>query len=226
MQTALRYRTDPIGRSSRSGSAGRRRWLSRLSARDAAAWHAAAGRLASALEPRLDRRVVASRAVFAEGGWRLEDLGAALHRARERARGFIGLVLHTDVADFYPSVTPAVAARAARGGGADPQDAALVAEMLEGWAALGHRGLPIGPPGSAVLANAVLLGVDTALGARPFLRWVDDYRIAVASEGDAAVVLTRLDASFARLGLRRSIPKTVVGRAADLPWPGNGYAPR
>ncbi len=223
MGTALGYRIDPVGISWRAKPGGGRRRMSRLSSRDARTWDEVAGRVARALEPRLDPRVLADRAMISAVGWNLRGIREALDLARDRGGGFLGLVLHTDVEDFYGSVSPTVAVRACLDAGAASTDADLVGEMLEGWTAHGHQGLPIGPAGSAVVANAVLLPVDACLGARPWLRWVDDYRISVASEWDATCLLDRLDAALGAVRLRRSIPKTLLAPAADLPWPGSGY---
>jgi hypothetical protein len=129
---------------------------------------------------------------------------------RAAVRGAV--VLTTDVRDFFPSITPDTIARALLDAGAPAEDAAQAAAMLEGWDSLGYRGLPIGPPASAVLANAVLRPVDDAVG-EPFVRWVDDYLSVVEGEGDAAGVLDRMDEALARLNLSRSHRKTRIGPA-------------
>ena len=97
--------------------------------------------------------------------------------------------------------------------------------MLEGWGSSGYEGLPIGPPGSAVLAEAVLAEVDDALRPLPFLRWADDYLISVPSERAAGEALERLDAALARVGLRRSRPKTAVAAASGFRWLGTSFGP-
>ena len=80
--------------------------------------------------------------------------------------------------------------------------------------------MPIGPVGSAVLANAVLARVDDALGSFHFIRWVDDYLIALPSEKALTHILDRLDCSLDGLHLRRSVPKTELLErgAAGIPW--------
>jgi hypothetical protein len=162
--------------------------------------------------------IVANRALLAGDRWRLETLGTSLRRLwrmmlpirRPPAEGTV--FLSTDVEDFFPSVTPDTAARAMLSVGASSEDAAQAATMIEEWASLGYRGLPIGPRASAVLANAVLRSVDHAVGV-PFLRWVDDYRAVVRTEGQAADVLERMDEALARLALSRSARKTRLGVA-------------
>jgi reverse transcriptase-like protein len=180
-----------------------------LSPRDQRTWKALAGRVARRLEPRLDDRVAANRTVGAPNNWRLETTEAAFRRARAIAPKR-GLLMRTDVEEFYPSVTPQVLSRALDEVGAPPEDAHLAEGMLESWCTDGYPGLPVGPVGSAVLANAVLKSVDEALSSLRFVRWVDDYVIALPSDRAASEILERLDTSLDRLGLRRSGPKTGV----------------
>lgn len=93
--------------------------------------------------------------------------------------------------------------------------------MLEGWGSEGYPGLPIGPPGSAVLANALLDPVDRAVAPSPFLRWVDDYVIGLDDPSEAAAVLDRLDEALDGVGLRRSERKTCISASATgSTWPG------
>jgi hypothetical protein len=210
------HHPDPVEVEVRPRQGGPPRRMARLSPRDARVWHALGGRVASTLERRLGPEVVANRILQAGGEWRLETLGTSLRRLRRmmlrirRAQAEGAVVMSTDVEDFFPSVTPDTAAQAMLSVGATPEDAAHAAAMIEEWASLGYRGLPIGPPASAVLANAILRSVDHAVGV-PFLRWVDDYLTIVRSEGQAAEVLERMDKALARLALSRSTRKTVVG---------------
>jgi hypothetical protein len=214
-----RYRPDPIRPFSvpKPRGGGWRR-LAILSRRDDRSWHALAGRLARLVEPRLDCRVVANRVIGASGAWRLETVEAALRRARAVApRGTT--LLHTDVEEFYASITSPVLMRTLGGISASERDLRLAGTMLDGWASQGHAGLPIGPAGSAVLANAVLMSVDRALSSFRFVRWVDDYVIELPAEAAADRILERFDESLARLGLRRSLPKTrIVEGPGGIAW--------
>jgi hypothetical protein len=222
------HRPDPIDVEVRPRPGRPPRHMARLSERDARAWHALGGRVATILEPRLGPEVVANRALVSGGRWRLESLDAAFRRlaarleTSRRSGGHGAGYLSTDVEDFYPSLGSETVARALLAAGASPHDASRVAAMLEGWAALGYRGLPIGPPASAVLANAVLRPVDEAVGA-PFVRWVDDYAVRLATERHAAEVLERTDEALDRLGLRRSRPKTRVRTRPG--WLGSALGP-
>jgi hypothetical protein len=92
--------------------------------------------------------------------------------------------------------------------------------MLEGWGNDGYPGLPVGPPASAVLSNAVLAPVDEALGGGPWLRWCDDLLIGVTSTAEADRMLDRLDIELTRIGLVRSGPKTQVLEGTAIRWPG------
>ncbi len=206
--TAGPYRVDPIysfwGPKPRGGV----RRFALLSSRDAAAWEGLTGRVASALEPRLYRGVVANRALFTPNGWRLESTEVALRRARTLAPNQ-GVALHTDVEEFYASVDPSIVARCLGEADVSAEDARRAGTMLEGWGEAGYPGLPVGPPGSAILANAVLRAVDEVVGS-PFLRWVDDYVIPIPTEKAAAEVLERIDTRLTSLGLRRSAAKTDI----------------
>ena len=202
-----RVRHDPIRTFLSPKPRGGWRTFAVLSDRDERTWNILAQRVASILEPRLDPRVAANRTVLARGVRRVEDLATALLRARAVAPSR-GLLLRTDVEDFYPSITPEVLVRTLAELGVPRQDSRLAGQMIDGWSESGYPGLPIGPVASAVLANAVLASVDTAMGSLHFVRWVDDYLFAVPSEGALTGILDRLDVSLERLHLRRSVPKT------------------
>lgn len=182
-----------------------------LAERDATAWCNLAARIAAPLNRTLRPGILADRSGTGLAGRRL---GRAVARARMLANRLArtsALVVRTDVANFYPSVEPAVLHRSVGEAGADPEDARLAAEMLEAWGAHGYGGIPVGPPASAVLANAVLRPVDEALHDFRVLRWVDDCLIGARSEREAQEALDRLDESLDRLKLRRNPGKTRVG---------------
>lgn len=135
------------------------------------------------------------------------------------------VLLRTDVAAFYPSVTPSVMFRSLRRADTPVDDARTAADMLAGWGSEGYPGLPIGPPGSAVLGNAVLIAVDEALEPMLFLRWVDDYLVGVTSERQAAEATERLDEALSGLDLRRSSAKTaLLDRVREVRWLGTSPA--
>lgn len=212
------YRVGPVRAFEVPRSGGRTRRMAELSARDSATWQALAGRVAALLEARMDPRVIANRALVTDRGWRLLPAAPALRRARTAAAALASRMplVATDVRCFYGSVRPEVLHDRLLAAGAAREDARLAAAMLEGWGSEGWPGLPVGPTGSAVLANAVLLPVDAAVAAGPFIRWVDDYVMP------ASFPLGRFDAALAEVGLERSGEKTAA--LGGRPWPLGGAA--
>ncbi len=195
------------------------RQLAQLSPPEAQLWDGLGALVAERLEPRLDPRVVANRALIEGGRWQLHPFGPAFwnaRRAAERLRRGSSALLRTDVSSFYPSVLPGVLCSALIRSGTDSSDAHRAAALVERWGSEGRPGLPIGPPASAVLANAVLRDLDGTLAGLPFLRWVDDVLIALRSPGAGALVLERIDESLDRLGLTRNEAKTAI---LDAPRP-------
>ena len=92
--------------------------------------------------------------------------------------------------------------------GWDPT-ASEIAGFLAGLERIGVEGLPVGPDGSAVLANAVLAQVDRSLreAGIEHLRWVDD---VVMSGGDAPAALSAFRTALATIGLRPNEAKTRI----------------
>jgi hypothetical protein len=215
-------RVDPIVPRWAPKPAGGWRRMATLSDRDAARWYRLAGRVAEVVGQQLPPPVLANQEVGTEPSWRPRPLGPALAAARHSARGLTGpLMLRTDVADFYPSVRPSVLFATLTGLGLPSGVSGAVADMLDGWGSEGSPGLPVGPPGSAVMANALLASADAAMGPCPFLRWVDDYLVGVGSEGIALEVLDRLREALGRLGLRLARSKTALLEAGPrIRWLG------
>jgi hypothetical protein len=200
--------------------------MATLSPWDERRWDRLGGHLAAVMGPGLDPRVLGNRARCAGGVWELRSLGPALSRARRLASSLgrrSPAVLRTDVQAFYPSVRPEVLYRVLRASGATADDARLAADLLEAWGSEGYPGLPIGPRASAVLANAVLTRVDGALAGSPFLRWVDDYLVALPARDSSAAVLERIDEALDGLGLTRSASKTTIGRGS-VRWLGGTFS--
>jgi hypothetical protein len=98
-----------------------------------------------------------------------------------------------------------------------------VSRFLRGLTRYGLLGLPVGPDGSAVLANAVLVRVDLALRAAgvDHLRWVDDVVAVATGPEHASRILSLVDEALAGLRLERNEAKTrVVADTATVPLPG------
>jgi hypothetical protein len=200
-----------------------------LSERDARTWQDLADQVAIDLEPRLRASVMANRTLVSPAGVSRVPFPAELSRARGAASRLAArhpVFIRTDVRSFYPSVTPSTVFASLQDLSVDRDTAGDVARMLEGWGSEGYAGLPIGPPGSAVLANAILAEVDEKLGAWPTLRWVDDYLVGVGDEVVVPRVLETLDQALARRGLERSSAKTSIqeGRSGFV-WPGTYERP-
>lgn len=161
---------------------GKVRWLTTLTPEAEAAYAAAVAEVVPAVEGRLGPEVMADRALASGGpvALRLAPWEAARRRWRAAAiRGLGGTtraVVVTDVRDCFASITPALVRRTLREAGASPQAVARVLGCLEAFHEDGARGLPVGPAPSAVLANAALGALDSALRVLgvPYLRWVDD----------------------------------------------------
>jgi hypothetical protein len=134
----------------------------------------------------------------------------------ERAR-ILGLVVTTDVAECYGSISLDAVREALHRCGVGSAGTLACVRVLEELAAEGVPGLPIGPIPSAVLANAVLAVGDGALRRLQvtFLRWVDDWWIGVRSAPHAAEALGLLGAALATAGLRLNDDKTRVTRPDD-----------
>jgi hypothetical protein len=196
-----------------------------LTGRDEGRWRQLGQRVADVLEPILGRRVLAGRSMHSGREWRPEPLGQALCRARHAAERLVAgssVVVRTDVRNFYHSIDAASLYRCLRRVGLPAEDANTASGMLEGWGSHGYPGLPVGPPASAVLSNAVLVPVDEALGDGRWLRWCDDLLIGVRGMADADSVLDRLDTELAGLGLDRSGSKTHILEGSTVRWPGPG----
>jgi hypothetical protein len=181
------------------------RWLTTLAAPDDAAYRRLVERHLPAI------RSGRSAGVAPGPGVAPPTLAAARRRWRSRLRllaSGAGSILVTDVADCYGSITPAAVEAGLAGVGERLDDE--LAGFLRAVAAVGSPGLPIGPPPSAVLADAVLAVGDRAarVAGADVLRWVDD---VVLVADDRRTVLRAFDAwrqTLGRLGLRPHEGKT------------------
>jgi hypothetical protein len=130
-----------------------------------------------------------------------------------------GCLVLADVCDCYGSIDPGVVEEVLRGLGCGRGDSAGVRRFLVGLSRVGIRGLPVGPDPSAVLANAVLSRVDSALQGQRVrhLRWVDDVVISAEAPHDAPGLLDVLRQALETVGLRLNEGKTrVVIDPADV----------
>jgi hypothetical protein len=203
-----------------SGAAPSRRPLARLDPRDEASYASAVGRLVPAIEARLGPDVLANRAL---GRGALEhttleswvEPRRGFHRALRRLAGR-GDVTMIDVLDCYGTIRPHTVESAL--GPLHRRDAAGIVRLLGRFEDAGVRGLPVGPEPSAILANAVLSGLDRALdraGVR-HVRWVDDVAIASGDEASARRALGAAVEALEALGLALNERKTRVLPAETL----------
>lgn len=194
---------------------GGRRRLTLLEPGDAETYRELVATLTPAVERSLGVGVIANR-VGAAG--RLEDWRIA-HRRWRRAVAPVGhgLRLHLDVADCFRSIAPCLVAATLAGMGTVADDRLI--RLLDELAEHGVPGLPVGPPESAVLANAVLARLDRAVrdAGAPHVRWVDDLVIHVSSRRDAVLVLDGVRRELASLGLRLQDAKTCLQDARIAP---------
>jgi hypothetical protein len=202
------------------GAAPSRRSLTRLDPADGASYARAVSALVPAIEARLGPDVMANRAL---GRGAFEDTTLeswveprrAFHRELRRlaSRGDVTMI---DVFDCYGSIRPRTvesALRRFRRG-----DSARVLRLLGRFEDAGVRGLPVGPQPSAILANAVLFGLDRALdraGVR-HVRWVDDIALASSDEASARRALGVAVEALDALGLALNDRKTRVLPAETL----------
>jgi hypothetical protein len=206
------------------GPGGRVRRLTILDERDDHAYRAVVSRLAPAIERRLGPGVLANRAVGrgAIATTRLEPWGAArttlraILRAVPAARRRPAIAV-TDVRRCYASIAPQVVAEGLGRLGAPADAVADLDALLRRFRDEGVEGLPIGPDGSAIVANAVLVVADDALRSRgvAHLRWVDDVVIVARSARAARAALDAVRRSLAPLGLELHDAKTRVLDAPD-----------
>ena len=129
-------------------------------------------------------------------------------RARHRRVALDGMVgasvaLRLDVADCYRTIAAPRVGEALAEVGCAADAVGRVLGFLRRTAAAGVPGLPVGPEPSIVLANAVLHGLDRAVGEGVrYLRWYDDLLILAPRIDLALRTEEALAAAAVRLGLR------------------------
>jgi hypothetical protein len=194
------------------------RVLSHLDADLDDAYASAVAPLAPAIERTLRPEVVANRVDHVSEippfltlrPWSAER---SAYRAAYARLGSVGLLLRTDITACYPSIRPAAVEEALGRCHLPVTTVARCVGLLRDLELEGVDGLPVGPIPSAVLANAVLAVGDAVLVAleAAFVRWVDDWWIAVRSAGHAADLLHALADALALAGLRLNERKTRLG---------------
>lgn len=136
-------------------------------------------------------------------------------------RGSVRYVALADIADFYPRVYQhrlenivETCATSERGRSVAR---VLVKKLISKLADGNSYGIPIGPYASRILAEAVLIDVDSYLLSEnlDFVRWVDDYYFFTRTEEQAQEILFRLaQRLYEKHGLTLSALKTKIQSAA------------
>ena len=110
---------------------------------------------------------------------------------RKAAQKTTRVVAVTDIADFYPRIYHHRLENVIRtvSDSARVGDVArvLAKKLISAFARGDSYGIPVGPLASGLLAEAVLIDVDSALlnEGLNFVRWVDDFTFFCRSEGEA-----------------------------------------
>lgn len=192
------------------------RYVARLEAADALRFARAVARVVPFVERARGPGAIANRV---EG---LDPTGIVLEpwlRARTRWRREVRrlalgarAVAVTDVRSCYPSIRPDVVSARLIELGAPRADVAEVLGWLRAFETSGASGLPVGPPASAVLADAVLMAGDHILreAAVPHARWVDDFVMFLADRRAAGAALESLRRGLAPLRLDLHEGKTSI----------------
>jgi Reverse transcriptase (RNA-dependent DNA polymerase) len=136
-------------------------------------------------------------------------------------RGSVRYVALADIADFYPRVYQhrlenivETCATSERGRSVAR---VLVRKLISKLSDSNSYGIPIGPYASRILAEAVLIDVDSYLlpEEMDFVRWVDDYYFFTKTEEQAQEILFRLaQRLYEKHGLTLSALKTKIQSAA------------
>ena len=191
------------------------RWLDIVDPHEEALYRAATARVARTVEARLGSEVVANRVADPSPKLHLETWRPARRRFRAAVGHLTGrdsVVVLADVRDCYASIEPHVVESSLSALGCDRPAITALMEILGRFWEGGVRGLPVGPEPSAVLANAVLSGVDRALAQEGWrhIRWVDDFVVAAPDRAAAARILERLGSALAELSLEMAPEKSVT----------------
>jgi hypothetical protein len=124
---------------------------------------------------------------LADAGWR------DFHERSDELvqRGAASHVVCADIADFYNNAYHHRIQNALEAAGVPSARAANIEHLLSSLTAGTSRGIPVGPVGSAVLAEACLADVDAFLQRRKYIhtRFVDDFRIFVPNHAAALKAL-------------------------------------
>ncbi len=142
---------------------------------------------------------------------------AAAGRVSDNSSGFIGV---TDIADFYPRIYQhrLINALDAATPPAMREYVRVLGKMLFRFAEGTSYGIPVGPPASRLLGEAVLIDVDSTLVSFDidFIRYVDDFVIFADTPTNAEYGIRVLgETLFRNHGLTLQTAKTKVMTASE-----------
>lgn len=142
---------------------------------------------------------------------------AAAEKVAANPNCFVGI---TDIADFFPKIYQhrLINALEATTAGVQREEIRALEKMLSRFSEGTSYGIPTGPPASRLLAEAVLIDVDSTLVSYgvEFIRFVDDYIIFSERPQDAEYAIRVLgETLFLNHGLTLQTAKTKVMSAAE-----------
>lgn len=140
-------------------------------------------------------------------------------RSLELAAGHGGLVVATDIADFFPRIYHHPLENALQVACSSKGHARVIAKFLKGFNQGVSHGIPVGPAAVRLLSELAIDDVDRALLGEGynFCRYSDDYRIFVSSEREARRALAFLaNTLFRHHGLTLQESKTAFMAAEEF----------
>lgn len=139
-------------------------------------------------------------------------------RSRDLAIAYT-YILYIDIADFYNQVYHHRVAGSLETCGISSPRARNVEKFLSRFTAKQSRGLPVGPSGSHLLAEACLTDIDSFLkqSGVPFVRYTDDFRVFSDSRAELTGLLQTLTRLLnANHGLALQTGKTELENTDDF----------
>jgi retron-type reverse transcriptase len=130
-----------------------------------------------------------------------------------------GAVLYCDIADFYNQIYHHVVENQLAQSGFPNQATKWILKLLESTTAGVSRGVPVGPHGIHLIAEATMIPIDNSLTTHDlnFIRYVDDIMVFCESESSAKVALASVASTLdqqQRLMLQRH--KTKIYTPAEF----------
>jgi hypothetical protein len=150
--------------------------------------------------------------LFADSTWRNYKQAAI-----EKSKAY-PFVLLADIADFYPRVAHHRLENELQRLGSHSEEGKRIMALLSRFSQIRSYGLPIGGPGSRVLAELALNPIDLFLNRKgiPFCRYVDDFHIFAKSKQEAYNHLAFLAQILFTEGLSLQKTKTRILTSTEL----------